>query len=555
MTLSKRGGSNKLSYEFVKESFENEGYTLLSDTYSKITEKLQFKCPNGHVRSMSFSSWKLGNRCKLCYDSIRGNELRLDFDFVKKEIESKGYKLLSNTYKSIDSKLDVVCKNGHTWNTSYRSIKSDNTCIHCLNSEKNINRKYTHEEVKNIFAREGYLLYSNEYINTNSLLDVLCPEGHYFSITLREFNSGGRCSVCFMLNRGKTRLLDFSDVKKYIEKERYKLANDNYTNSATHLNLVCPNGHSWNVTFNNFKSNGVRCPKCPSTRSSGEIEIYKFLSDYFNSNEITSNDKSIITPFELDIVIHPKNIAIEYCGVYYHSIEKKKDENYHLNKLNLCNNKGIKLITIFEDEWVYKKDIVKQTLLYILGLSNNKSVFARKCEVREIDSSEAREFCIKNHLQGYTNALIKLGLYHNNTLVSVMTFSKSNISRNIKPKENEYELSRFCSDLNLNVVGGASKLFSYFLKTYNPSSIYSYSDKRWFNGNVYKKLGFDFAHSSQPSYWYCVRQKRYHRFNFRKSNLVNMPNYDVNKTEQEIMSLEGYSRIYDCGTDKWIFTR
>jgi len=131
-----------------------------------------------------------------------------------------------------------------------------------------------------------------------------------------------------------------------------------------------------------------------------------------------------------------------------------------------------------------------------------------------------------------------------------MTFSKGRIV--VGGKNNEWKLTRFCNKINVNVIGGASKLFNYFLKTYSPTKIISYSDIRLFNGSLYEKLGFKRKSQSKPNYWYVINNQRYHRFNFRKSILVK-EGYDKNKTERDIMFNRKIYRIYDCGHIKWEF--
>jgi hypothetical protein len=182
----------------------------------------------------------------------------------------------------------------------------------------------------------------------------------------------------------------------------------------------------------------------------------------------------------------------------------------------------------------------------------NKKIYARKCEIREISSKISKEFLDKNHIQGNVNSKIKLGLYYDNNLVSVMTFSKGRII--MGGKENEWELNRFCNLLDYNVVGGASKLLNFFIKTHNPKIIISYSDLRLFNGEMYNKLGFKFKSQSKPNYWYVVKDIREHRFKYRKSELVKR-GYDKNLTEREIMFNMKIYRIYDCGNIRWeLFT-
>ena len=185
-----------------------------------------------------------------------------------------------------------------------------------------------------------------------------------------------------------------------------------------------------------------------------------------------------------------------------------------------------------------------------LGLTENK-IMARKCEIKELDTKQAKEFCENNHIQGYVGSSVKLGLFYGDEVVSVMTFGRLRKSMNSTGDDNEYEMLRFCNKLNTNVIGGANKLFKYFIKNYNPNKIISYSNKRYSNGELYEKLGFKYIHDSQPNYYYIIGKQRKHKFNFRKDKLIK-EGFDPNKSEHQIMMEREIPRIYDCGTITYI---
>jgi hypothetical protein len=245
---------------------------------------------------------------------------------------------------------------------------------------------------------------------------------------------------------------------------------------------------------------------------------------------------------ELDIYIPEKKLAIEFDGLYWHNDNIVKP-NYHLNKTELCEKQGIKLIHIFENEWLTKQDIVKSRLKNLLGIYD-KTIFARKCQIKEVNNKVSKEFQDKNHIQGSVNSKINLGLYFKNELISLMTFGKCRFD-----KKHEWELLRFCSKLGYHVPGGASKLLKYFEKNYNPKSLVSYADRKWSCGKVYEKLGFKFIHNSNPNYWYYKKIILLEsRVKYQKHKLKNLlENFDENKTEVENMKANGYNRIFDCG--------
>lgn len=299
-----------------------------------------------------------------------------------------------------------------------------------------------------------------------------------------------------------------------------------------------------------------RCHKCNPPSYFGvsleEQNLVDFISPF--DSDIILNSRNTINPYELDIYFHKLALAIEYNGLYWHSEKMGKYKDYHLDKWNKCREKNIHLVQIFSDEWLNKTEIVKSRLLNLIGKSPNK-IYARKCEVREVEVKEKNRFLNNNHIQGEDKSAIKLGLYYNNELVSLMTFGKPRkaIGKKNSNTINEWELVRFCNKINTNVVGGASKLFKCFIKTNHPKHIYSFADNRWSSplNNLYIKLGFTLTNISNPGYWYTKSfTERYHRYNFSKQKLIKQ-GADKNLTEFEIMDSLGYSRVWDCGTSRY----
>ena len=289
-----------------------------------------------------------------------------------------------------------------------------------------------------------------------------------------------------------------------------------------------------------------RCWHCyPNMNKQGQSYKEKEVLDFVKSiydGEIIPNAHGIIGRKELDIYLPEKHLAIEFDGFYWHSEQKGKDESYHLDKTNACAEKGIRLIHIFEDEWNLKQDIVKDRIRTILGIGQTR-IFARKCVVRDIDSKTANEFLEQNHLQGGDNSSIRYGLYHGDELVSVMTFGKPRFS-----KSHDWELIRFASKCGCNVAGGASKLLNHFRSNHS-GSIVSYADRRHSDGNLYEKLGFMQVGVSKPNYWYVRGGEKLSRYACQKHRLKDVLGdaFDPNLSEFENMSLNGWTRVHDCG--------
>jgi len=340
----------------------------------------------------------------------------------------------------------------------------------------------------------------------------------------------------------------------------YKITDFKLKDDRT-IDIKCDKGcdHYFNINSKNLYQrkivqNSVLCIVCNPLsykESAREIELADFIKLNYDK-EIKRNDNNIISK-ELDVYLPESNLAFEYNGIYWHS-DIYKEHNYHLNKTEECENKNIQLIHIFEDEWIFKKDIIKSMILNKLG-KNNTKIFGRKTEVKEIiDNKLIRDFLDKNHIQGFVGSQVKIGLFYNDELVSIMTFGKNRRNLGIRiTNDNEYELLRFCNKLNTTVIGGASKLFKYFITKYKPHQIISYADRCWSTGNLYLTLGFILENKTVPNYIYFDKNlNRFNRFNFRKDILVKK-GYDKSKTEFEIMDELGYLRVFNSGNLKFLF--
>ena len=302
-----------------------------------------------------------------------------------------------------------------------------------------------------------------------------------------------------------------------------------------------------------------RCTECYKGTSIFEREVYDFIKTFIISTDIIERDRKILDGLELDLYIPSKNIAIECDGLFWHGeIGGGKNKKYHLDKTNKCEIKNIRLIHIFEDEWVNNKELVKSKLKHILGNNISKKIHARKCIIREILDSSYIDFINKHHIQGNDRtSTVRLGAYYNDTLIAVSTFGKLRKCLGQTSKDGEYELYRFCIDTSYIVTGIGGKLIKHFINTYRPKKIISYADRRWTfaNNNIYDKLGFRLISITVPNYWYFGKRKnykRYHRFGFRKDQLINiLPIFDPLLSEWENMKNNGWDRIWDCGNFKY----
>lgn len=284
-----------------------------------------------------------------------------------------------------------------------------------------------------------------------------------------------------------------------------------------------------------------------------EREIQNFLTE--NNIDFECN-RQILIGKEIDILIEKYKLGIEFDGLKFHTeFFGHKSHQYHLMKTKLCNEKGYKLIHIFEDEYVEHKEVVYSKLRHLLNLDLDMSkVPARKCTIKEIYSKQAKSFLEKYHIQGFCPSSVYLGAYYGDILVGVMSFKNGNI------KQVGWELTRFATNYNYRCQCLGSKMFTYFIRNYHPNEVISFADRRWtidMNDNLYIKLGFVIGSVGRPDYRYynerVAKYKRVHKMYLNKTKLIKKYGFDKSMTELEMARELGYDRIWDCGLIKYVY--
>lgn len=286
-----------------------------------------------------------------------------------------------------------------------------------------------------------------------------------------------------------------------------------------------------------------------------EREIQKFLTDH--GCKIETN-RQLLIGREIDILDEERKIGIEFDGLRWHTeFFGNKPCGYHLSKTKQCEAKGYRLIHIFEDEYVRHKDIVYAKLSHIFGFDINlPKIMARKTMIKEILKSDAELFLNKYHVQGFSKATVYLGAYYDDELIAVMAFKNGNINTV------GWELTRFASSYHYICQGIGGKMFSYFVRKYNPEKVTSFADRRWTinKGNsLYEKIGFTFAGYTPPNYsYYNYRADKFRRINKRLLNkraLMKKYGFPETMTEKEMAMELGYDRIWDCGLIRYVWKK
>ena len=526
---AKQVHGDKYDYSLVEYINVKTNITILCSIHGEFDQN-----PYNHLR---------GSNCPKCVG--KGQRTKSDFVEKSKQVHGDKYDYSLVSYKNNSTKVTILCPEHGKFEQTPDCHTQGQGCPKCGIKKSSESRKLQ----KSVFTKRSKGFHNNKYdyslvgdYNTShDKVTIICPEHGEFEQQVYVHLNGHGCPKCKAIKHVEESVYsinEFIQKAREVHGNKYDYSLVDYNRAHDYISLKCPN-HGIYIKKAYMHLQGQGCPKCSVRNSNGENEILQFIEN-FNAN-IECNNRILINPYELDIVIPDKELAIEYNGLYWHS-EVYRDKNYHKMKTELAEQQGYQLIHIFEDEWLEKQELVKRMLKHKLGVDDSPKVYARKCSVKNISFNEHKYFMEQNHIQGSNNASIRLGLYYNNELVACLSFKKLS--------DGNYDLVRYAT--SCNVVGGFSKLLKVFQKAYDWKSIITFANRRYSMGELYLNNGFTFLYNTNPNYYYIKATTRVSRNEFQKHKLKNkLKNYDENLSEHKNMINNGYYRIYDCGHMKF----
>jgi hypothetical protein len=472
---------------------------------------------------------------------------RISYEKIKKTFEQKGYLLVTkkHDYKNSNQLLDTLCPKGHKCKLSYQKFyNKKNRCGTC--------KSVGYKDVKELFTINNYDLITgpSEYKNTKQKLKTKCHLGHLYEVSYNRFKYGHRCNT----DECNSKSFDIDFVKDYIENSGYTLLTKKYINQKQKLKIVCPNNHVTEVLFTNFYNHNKRCKKCYRPFSKIHQEVVEFIESIY-SGKLRINDRETIAPYEIDIYIPDFNLGIEIDGLYWHSSAVKKNaKNINQKKYEAFFKKDIKPFVIFEDEWNYNRDLVKNMI------KNRLRIFTKKIRASELKliklnkNKDFESFFKKNHIDGHTKSSFAYALVDKeNNIFSCMIFRKNS-------KHKCWEIARFASDSSTQIYGGFGKLINFFRENYK-EKLLSYSNNRIGHGNVYKKMGFkETTQTLAPGYFYTDFDTRVFRTKCKRINDVDILEKYPTEEAQALAGIFsqanfGHNRpiykVWDYGHKKW----
>ena len=480
------------------------------------------------------------------------------------------FDLSQSTYRGMNNPCEFRCPI-HGWGSmAAKYIMAGRGCVKCYREGLSRRPRLTQKKVLSRFREahgDTYDYSRMQYAGQQKPVEIVCHRhGSFFQKPEYHWNGAG-CPQCYHEDvRGASQRLTTEEFIHRAQQAlpRFDFSDSEYVSSSVPITVRCVD-HDLVFKANprGLMAGENPCSRCNHMKSAPEDAVAEYLGQF---TTVVRRDRSLIGPKELDIYLPEHNLAVEFCGMYWHShgdkADEKKNKRRHAEKYRMCAEKGVRLITLYETEWSERQATVKRMLRNAIGKSRGR-LMARKCELGRPTAQEARAFYERYHPQGGSGSGEHYGLYWKGKLVACMRFTFGGNDRGAGAKVRQWTLSRYAT--RITVAGAAGRLFKAFLKEYQPQTVKSFSDNRWFSGQMYEQLGFtleedvgpDYQVWSQklglrpkPHYQRRLLQKRLDEHGFSEA----FDPASDDRTEAEITYFMGARRIYDCGKKRWVWT-
>lgn len=482
------------------------------------------------------------------------------------------YDLSGASYAGMNRKTSFVCPSHGFMEMDAKNLMAGRKCVKCMFAERAGKPRITQRKMLEKFTeahgdRYNYAL--SVYKAQQEPVSIGCPRHGKFEQKPEYHWNGSGCPRCFHEDRRgaaqRDTLETFSEKLFATFGSLLTVTESQYEGTYKPLKVLCTKHGVTLETRPNYLLNGWNpCPKCNHMASKGEDEVYRFLS---NLTAAEQRNRKIIAPKELDIYLPGHELAVEYCGMFWHSHgsqeEERKNKRKHQQKYDLCKSLGVRLITLWEEEWKDHNYAIRRLLRNAVGKSKGK-LMARKCELKKVPNAEAKQFYEKYHPQGGEGSGEHYALLWNGRMVACMRFVYGVNDRGLSAANRTWTLGRYAT--RVTVAGAASRLFKAFLEDHKPEEVKSFSDNRFFEGGMYEQLGFSMEEEVVADYqvWSpktgMKPKSHYQRRNIQKRlsehGLDDVYDSEVDpRTEAEMTFMMGCRRIYDCGKKRWVWRK
>ena len=337
-------------------------------------KRVLWRCSKGHEWEAIVSHRSKGRGCPYCSNHrllIGFNDLATTNPGLAKEVSPNSEIKATEVMAFSNKKLLWVCNNGHEWEATVANRSQGNGCPYCsrrklivgVNDLETMNPKLAMEVSPNSKIKATEVTSGSE----NKLL-WRCCKGHEWEAKVYNRSNGNGCPYC----SNHKILIGFNDLAttnpqlaKEVSLNSKIKATEVTAGSNKKLLWRCSKGHEWEAAVLH-RSQNTGCPKCSGSKM--ERDFAQLVKTIIPENtDIIHNDRKLIKPYELDVLIPSLNLAFEFNGDYWHSNEMIRERHPHFKtskqfdnfKKQECEKHGVELFFVREKQWAnnYEKTV------------------------------------------------------------------------------------------------------------------------------------------------------------------------------------------------------
>lgn len=525
--------------------------------------KVRWRCEHGHEWEASVASRKAGAGCPYCAGTkviVGETDLATTHPEIAAQLVDQNLAQILSA--GSEKAVKWRCAKGHVWIASVATRVSGVGCPVCSNRQvlAGVNDlATTHKDVARMLVNpeDGRSVVAG----SGRELEWRCDLGHTWVAPVYRVVGGSGCPVCSG-HKVVAGVNDFATTHPEIAAQAVDSSAVRSVSYGSHkyIDWKCPLGHRWSSEVQ-YRHSARECPVCSGHGSSNaERDFTSAVRSLLGDVAIVERDRHVIGPQELDIVIPELKVAIEFNGLWWHSVEAGKPRLYHRDKRRACERAGYRLIQIWEDDWRDRRDVVLRMLAAKLGVATDERIFARKLDVRVIRPSEAFSFLAANHIQGAAVSTMHVGGFFEGHLVAVMSLRDAAMSSRMGYADGEWEVRRYAT--SCTVVGGFSKLLAFAEREISRRGLalsrwVSISDCDVSDGGMYRACGFTLDRELPPDYRYWGKvtgnvRKSKESFQIRRFRERDDLFFEEGMSERDLACLNGLCRVYDSGKMRWV---
>lgn len=545
--------------EFVAEASLLHGgfYDYSQAYYQGVMKKLTVLCPehgpfmttpNQHLRGVGCPEC---GKCKVAAHA-RKKRVTLEQFITHCTKKHKGRYFYDVTdfsnYESQKSPVKILCLAHGIFEQSVDKHMQGQGCPQCGVKKSAEGRAHGAETfiVLASAVHKGKYAYPNvEYKNVGTKVQIFCPEHGEFWQTPHSHLDGQGCPECKKLTLSRLKSLDYPEFAQRAKEThggRYTYPQELYTKMWDKIGIICPDhGLFYQVGGDHVAGRG--CSKCVGAVSREEQEVVDFIKSL--GFEVIQNNRTLLRPKEVDILVPAAALAIEYNGILWHNELFGKGQDYHKGKTDAAAKAGYDMIHIFDYQWRDRRQAVESLLMSRLG-KREEAYDARKCKVVSPNTQQAKEFAEQYHIQGFRQASEYFGLEFEGRLVALATFGAS--------KAKYPELQRYCTARGSSVRGGMGRLITAWRRKHPGEALTTFCDLTHFTGESYQKIGFRKEKELAPDYQYTNGNRVFSKERFRRSAQQEMfgSRFDPALTEKANAEANGWYKMWGVGRVKYV---